>query len=565
MTFTSDIRSILNEEDDVIANFFKNGNTITVGLADLSVLSKDFIGDLPTTEFVHEIRNGIDLKSTFLKANPQVSEIVSKNDEALQLMARDSALLPEFDIAKVDLETTNIKERLPDLDSVGSAEELKTAISTDAELTKKLDNIEKKSPSEGNMKKYLITGGVIIGAFSIYEAIEYYAKSKTGCFLYTKDSTGTSVCKVLNASCLNPDADETFQTCTAEEMGTALTAITCDSWDEDSDGACFHCSYNDFDESELLPTQTLQCVEKPSFSGALGDILYNGGESIIGGIGDTIKSIIKYGLYGLVIIIILVVIYYIYIFFRNRATTNKNKRKEENIDKEINKKISNSFNNIPQEEDEQSYNSPFENDQTYDPNYDQTYNQTYNINRSTNPINSNPINSNKRKKLNPQPISVQYGDENFPIQPQPIDVLRKLDTNVTEMSTYIPQLTTELMNKIAQLPEKNSLENLIKKDLKNMETKFSNTIQQTFSENNKNTQEQTKNLSQRFINTEEEVKGMIERLPGLIENTTRREIEKVIENAQSKNQIDKQNLLLENLLNRTYTDKRYISAQNILI
>lgn len=308
--FVKELRPAIKSGLEGVEELFSK-NAVSKALKDLGGLADDLhIGNVESSEFAHVMRQG-NIMEAFTRANPSMADVLENNKTIVTVMEREAKAMPESSLKDAADEALEVKNRIPDIDDVASAEDIKTKIGKDAELKNTIEDIDKKiTPDSAGMKKYIFLGVAVVGAISVYEALEAYARHKTGCFLYTKSTDGSmAACKVVNMSCLNPEPTDDFPACTAEEMGEKLAAITCDDWDESSDGACYKCSYSNFDEGDLQNNQTLNCVEKPSISEAVGDFIYSNGSSILGGFSTMIKNIIYYG------IIILAVIFGCFLLF----------------------------------------------------------------------------------------------------------------------------------------------------------------------------------------------------------------------------------------------------------
>lgn len=302
--FVKGFRGAMRTGEGALKELFET-NVVSKSLKDLTQdINLTKIGDLPTEEFSHAIRSG-EITTAFTEASPKMTEVLSNNKNIVQIMEREALDLPEGVLESSAKETAEIQRRLPDIEKVTNAAELENEIGKDTEIKNKVEEIDRNTEKDSNgYKKYVFLGLAILGAITIYEAIEAYAKSKSGCFVYTKKASSMATCKVLNLSCLNSNPDDNVPTCVADDVTSNVLNTSCDDWSENNDGACYKCSYKDW-ETDLKDNQSMECIEKPSFGRALGDLFIGYGTSLLGGIGDLIKTIIKYALLlGLIVAII---------------------------------------------------------------------------------------------------------------------------------------------------------------------------------------------------------------------------------------------------------------------
>lgn len=330
MAFVKELRPAFKEGAEAFAKAFESNVVGKALLAESEVTLKK-VGKVAAEEFIHTMRSG-EIATAFKEASSGMETVLKDNKVIVETMEREAAAMPESTLKDAAAEAKKVEERLPGINKSAAAEDIEREVAKDPEIQKKLESIEKdaKSKANGKMVKYTFLGVAIVGSgLAVYDAIEAYARKKTGCFLYTQTSGGMTTCKVVNASCLNPKADDSIPTCTPEEMGEALNAVSCKEWSESSDGACYHCSHDSFDESQLANNQTLVCVEKPSVSEAIGDIIYSGGETIINGVGDIVKKFLYYGGIGLVIIVAIYVIMFLFRTLNSAAKKMKAKQEAE--------------------------------------------------------------------------------------------------------------------------------------------------------------------------------------------------------------------------------------------
>lgn len=276
-------------------------------------VTRDFIGNLEVTtkeigaktiaEFSTTLRKG-DVLEALTSAKPAMAGSISESNAYIQSMKREANSLPDSDIGNIEKVKKDLNEQV-NLDSVNSKDDLENIANQNKSLKKKIDDIEKRTSAKGGVKKYVFAGVAVVGVASFYEAIEHFAKAKTGCFYYTKDDAGKlSVCKILGQSCLNPDASSLFPTCDPTILPDALKNIDCKDWNQSTNGACLKCSNSDLpNESDLPNNAYLQCVEKPSFSDAMADFFYTNGIGKLTSISDSLGGILPYILYGGLIII----------------------------------------------------------------------------------------------------------------------------------------------------------------------------------------------------------------------------------------------------------------------
>lgn len=299
MGFISGLREALAGGEDAFRALCRDSGDLTKEFENGLKMETGKIGEVAAIDFTRDMRAG-EIRETLIKAKPEIAKVATESNAYIISMEREAKDFPEYHISEAAGKQTKLPKTLT---GVTSAEELEKVAKTDEGLENALKKAEKKA---GSSKKYIFLGAAVIGAVGVYEAVEAYARSKTGCLLYTSDNKNKiSVCKVLQASCLNPKESTVISTCSTATMGPDLTKVSCSDWDS-TKSACNHCSAETFDYSKLKNSQYLKCQEKADFLDAVGDLFYGMGIDISNSI-NSLKKIVKWILIGIAIVIVIAV------------------------------------------------------------------------------------------------------------------------------------------------------------------------------------------------------------------------------------------------------------------